>query len=529
MGQGNDSGSQYRSGLYFFDDDQRQLIEESKDAYQAALQAAGIRRTITTEIRAAADFPAAGVFYYAEDYHQQYLAKPGSRPYCSAQPQQVSLPALESWASPQLLAKKFARAHLPERFWEENGRELSSSFCQSQSSEDESIERDSKARREQVLKPARQWLKIAGGSKADVVRRLLCRSALMQQQFAGSLSVAWKKPACLRIPGVIYVSSNSLRFEPDSTHEHVQEVGVEQYTVLLEVEDLLECGAVAMPVEDSADGNQLSFFLQLQVRTLDGEAFCSSEDMEEAWFVVFRLQELEELYEVATILLDAMDAVKQAGSASRGPSASRTRVPFPCLDCMAELEHVQHHMLLERQLSEEQDKPSAQRRLAANFASFLSGPSKPKARKEESPETLADPESPGTSPYAVEKVVLRLPENLDRPPIQPMLTTALAECLLDYLPVEVRLPGAVEWVLRYTPKAHGVSLSTMFRNLAECEKTVVFIQDTEDFIFGGFAPATWEPSHKFYGSGESFVFSYGKVEAGAEIPEVKYYPCTFKN
>ncbi|CAE8652590.1 unnamed protein product, partial [Polarella glacialis] len=74
-------------------------------------------------------------------------------------------------------------------------------------------------------------------------------------------------------------------------------VGVEQYTVLLEVEDLLECGAVAMPVEDSADGNQLSFFLQLQVRTLDGEAFCSSEDMEEAWFVVFRLQELEELYE----------------------------------------------------------------------------------------------------------------------------------------------------------------------------------------------------------------------------------------
>ncbi|CAE8685202.1 unnamed protein product [Polarella glacialis] len=121
MGQGNDSGSQYRSGLYFFDDDQRQLIEESKDAYQAALQAAGIRRTITTEIRAAADFPAAGVFYYAEDYHQQYLAKPGSRPYCSAQPQQVSLPALESWASPQLLAKKFARAHLPERFWEENG------------------------------------------------------------------------------------------------------------------------------------------------------------------------------------------------------------------------------------------------------------------------------------------------------------------------------------------------------------------------------------------------------------------------
>jgi peptide-methionine (S)-S-oxide reductase len=74
MRQGNDVGTQYRSGIYVFDDAQRQAAIESKDAYQRALSAAGHER-ITTEI---CDAPA---FYYAEDYHQQYLAKnPGG--YC---------------------------------------------------------------------------------------------------------------------------------------------------------------------------------------------------------------------------------------------------------------------------------------------------------------------------------------------------------------------------------------------------------------------------------------------------------------
>eukprot|EP00931_Biecheleriopsis_adriatica_P004357 TRINITY_DN10603_c0_g1_i1.p1 TRINITY_DN10603_c0_g1~~TRINITY_DN10603_c0_g1_i1.p1 ORF type:complete len:300 (+),score=78.57 TRINITY_DN10603_c0_g1_i1:30-902(+) len=114
MSQGNDFGTQYRSGLYYFDDAQKQLFEASRTAYQDALRKAGINRDITTEIRAASDFPD-GIFYYAEDYHQQYLAKPGSRPYCSAQPQQVSLPPFDQWASPAL-RQEFA-AHLPEAFW----------------------------------------------------------------------------------------------------------------------------------------------------------------------------------------------------------------------------------------------------------------------------------------------------------------------------------------------------------------------------------------------------------------------------
>jgi len=68
MRQGNDVGTQYRSVIYTFDKEQRAAAEESKRLYQARLAAAG-RGTITTEIE---DAPA---FYYAEDYHQQYLAK----------------------------------------------------------------------------------------------------------------------------------------------------------------------------------------------------------------------------------------------------------------------------------------------------------------------------------------------------------------------------------------------------------------------------------------------------------------------
>jgi len=68
MRQGNDTGTQYRSGIYVYSQEQRKLAEASRDAYQQALQTAGYG-TITTEILDAPEF------YYAEDYHQQYLAK----------------------------------------------------------------------------------------------------------------------------------------------------------------------------------------------------------------------------------------------------------------------------------------------------------------------------------------------------------------------------------------------------------------------------------------------------------------------
>jgi peptide-methionine (S)-S-oxide reductase len=74
MRQGNDAGTQYRSAIYTVGDAQRRAAEASRDAYQKALAAAG-RGVVTTEIREAPEY------YYAEDYHQQYLGKnPGG--YC---------------------------------------------------------------------------------------------------------------------------------------------------------------------------------------------------------------------------------------------------------------------------------------------------------------------------------------------------------------------------------------------------------------------------------------------------------------
>merc|ERR1719263_1029161 len=101
MRQGNDAGTQYRSGVYCKDKEQYEMTLSAKKAYQEALGSS--RGEITSEIPDDFTLP----YYFAEDYHQQYLAKPGSRPYCSAQPTGTPMP--ESWLK-------------------ENGAKLSGSF-----------------------------------------------------------------------------------------------------------------------------------------------------------------------------------------------------------------------------------------------------------------------------------------------------------------------------------------------------------------------------------------------------------------
>jgi peptide-methionine (S)-S-oxide reductase len=84
MRQGNDVGTQYRSGVYYYGDEQRRAAEQSRESYEKRLRAAG-HGAITTEILPAPDF------YFAEDYHQQYLAKnPGG--YCGLGGTGVSCP-----------------------------------------------------------------------------------------------------------------------------------------------------------------------------------------------------------------------------------------------------------------------------------------------------------------------------------------------------------------------------------------------------------------------------------------------------
>ena len=84
MRQGNDVGTQYRSGIYYYDAEQRDAAERSRAAYQKRLSEAGFGR-ITTELLPAPEF------YYAEDYHQQYLAK-NPEGYCGLGGTGVSCP-----------------------------------------------------------------------------------------------------------------------------------------------------------------------------------------------------------------------------------------------------------------------------------------------------------------------------------------------------------------------------------------------------------------------------------------------------
>jgi peptide-methionine (S)-S-oxide reductase len=84
MRQGNDVGTQYRSAVYWTDESQREAAEASRDMFQARLKESGYGE-ISTEIAQAGDF------YYAEDYHQQYLAK-NPNGYCGLGGTGVSCP-----------------------------------------------------------------------------------------------------------------------------------------------------------------------------------------------------------------------------------------------------------------------------------------------------------------------------------------------------------------------------------------------------------------------------------------------------
>jgi len=113
-----------------------------------------------------------------------------------------------------------------------------------------------------------------------------------------------------------------------------------------------------------------------------------------------------------------------------------------------------------------------------------------------------------------------------------MLNPSLARCLMEHLPLRFRLAvgasAGPEWTLRYTAKAHGISMATLYRNLSGFQGTILLLRDDEDYIFGGFAPDAWEPSGKFYGSGEAFVFTFGCIASGSDL-QVRAYPWTSHN
>ena len=109
-GQGNDRGGQYRSAIFYTSAEQLQAIQATRSAYQCMLRANGVDRQIVTEVK-----PLGG-FFRAEPAHQQYLAQPGARPYCSARPLMLRS-SEDDWRQANLLLTPELRPRLSESFW----------------------------------------------------------------------------------------------------------------------------------------------------------------------------------------------------------------------------------------------------------------------------------------------------------------------------------------------------------------------------------------------------------------------------
>lgn len=107
-GQGNDRGTQYRSAVFVDDENEFKIAQAAIKQYEKQL-----KRKVTTQL----EFPAPP-FYYAEDYMQQYLARPGNRQYCSAQPTGVQLAPFAEWAPKGIPEDLFPK--LSEAYWEKH-------------------------------------------------------------------------------------------------------------------------------------------------------------------------------------------------------------------------------------------------------------------------------------------------------------------------------------------------------------------------------------------------------------------------
>jgi len=210
-------------------------------------------------------------------------------------------------------------------------------------------------------------------------------------------------------------------------------------------------------------------------------------------------------------------------------------VPFPCMDPLAELEAKAPSGARSTQQPRGATAAAADAWAAAAAGAWTAvrklrttsaaEPTSPQAAPGGDSETAAAAASQQSrvAPSLRVEVALRS-GSVDKP----LLTQTMVAYLLEHLPVSLRLPGAVEWVLRYSPKAHGVSLATLFRNLEGCEHTILVVQDVEEHVFGGFAPVPWEPCHgRFYGSGEAFVFSFGKMDS--EPVALNHFPWSCAN
>lgn len=86
-----------------------------------------------------------------------------------------------------------------------------------------------------------------------------------------------------------------------------------------------------------------------------------------------------------------------------------------------------------------------------------------------------------------------------------ILNPGMIQVLTHYLPMHLKF---LEWTLAFSINRDGYSPVTFFENLKDFEQTLIVIKDSNGYVFGGYCTETWKPSKKFYGNGDSFVFTF---------------------
>lgn len=119
-------------------------------------------------------------------------------------------------------------------------------------------------------------------------------------------------------------------------------------------------------------------------------------------------------------------------------------------------------------------------------------------------EPLANPDS---APFMFMKDEItgrriRIPSSMGATLMNDTISTELAK----HLPASLR--WRLAWRLVYSPRIHGVSLTTFYRKVKDAGPTVLLVQDHEGYAFGGFASAEWHVAERYFGDGESFVFRF---------------------
>lgn len=302
------------------------------------------------------------------------------------------------------------------------------------------------------------------------------------------------------IPGGLSVSTDFLFFEPDprfreSVKITSKKTDPEHWMIYVDMIDIMEAGAVTMPAADNGAGVEFSgsanFFLQINLHPR--KQFKTGV---ESQLLLFKLGSKDVLYEVTRQIIGMIGAIKQSHTPrsleAEREKTSTTNVAFesPSVEDLLGINdkvEFRHSAAIAGPF--EASRPSGGRDILRKY-SDIGGYDMKGHIEEHDPNAESD-----------------------------ILTPEIADQLSSILPLSVRFSP---WLLAYSPKKHGVSIQSFYRNLADRGPSLVCVRDSNGKIFGGYASESWAPLNKYYGTGESFVFTL----IG---DDVKIYPWAARN